>query len=106
MYVFVRITAVILMIIGILVMLGAIFFGVARLVNFYQGPSGPAFPFGGYMNMGVTPGGIIGIAAFIFFQGLIITAAGQLMIIFTDIAHNVADAATRLRMMRVIEPEV
>ena len=97
MYLFVRITAIILMVIGILIMLAGVVYAVIAVANLFGNAPGlgPVVP--GVGPLLVAPYGGVVVSLLIFFQGLLITAAGQLMLVFTDIANNTAESVALLR---------
>ncbi len=97
MYFFIRLTAVIFMILGILLMLAALIVGVISIVALFSEPLtfGPRIP--GIGPMLFATGGGLFVAIGILLQGLFFTAIGQLLLLFIDMANNTQATANLLR---------
>ena len=96
MYAFVRITAVIFMLLGILIMIAGIVTGAVGGWNLVQNPA-PSGSLLSFMNPSILS---LGMGAVMLFQGLMITAFGQLMIVIVDIARATQETAIQLRSLR------
>lgn len=103
MYAFVRFTAVVLMIIGVLVMILGIVYAINVITLFFPEIAAPA-PFLPPVSPPAAPLPNLMFAAVVFFQGLFITALGQLMLLFVDIAMNTHETVHLLRASRQLPP--
>jgi hypothetical protein len=85
-----RITAIILIILGILVMLGGVATGIIGAVRSGQratsaAPTRPAAGLGGLLTG-------LGLAIFLFVQGMIVIATGEGLYLLADLAHKMPSA--------------
>jgi Zn-dependent membrane protease YugP len=96
MYIFVRATGIVMMVFGILAMLiglGIGFNAVARNLDQLESlPTPQNFALINHITSLLS-------GALVFLQGLAITALGQLMLVFVDIARNTADTTQLLYFM-------
>ncbi|RPI82421.1 MAG: hypothetical protein EHM41_18410 [Chloroflexi bacterium] len=83
MSIFAKITAVILLVFGILVMVAGVITGINGLLNLSDFTGMGPF-MGQMMGTGIT----LAVAAAIFLQGLVVTAIGEVLYLLAQIADN------------------
>lgn len=104
MYLFVRVTAVIFIILGLLLMVAAVLAVAGGMLGFVTGgvpfQMGPNLP-----TMTLAPVGTLVFGIAFFLQGLLIAALGQVMLVFADIARNTEETNRLLRSgVRPVQP--
>ncbi len=103
MYLFVRVTAAIFIILGIVLMLlgiGLAVLGAGSMINPAMIPSPGVMGFNFPMML---MGGLV-TGAILFLQGLLIGALGQLMVVIADIGQNTAETNRLLAGMAARPP--
>ncbi|MDR3576556.1 MAG: hypothetical protein P4L50_22040 [Anaerolineaceae bacterium] len=83
---FARITAVVLMILGVLVILGGLAGGVAGLIRAGMQTSGAVPRLGAART--ALPGLGLFVMIFSIIQGLLLVAFGEMIFLLTDVVHN------------------